>query len=146
MTKRGVDTGCNDPADCGFEIERNREREKLFLFVEGSGEVVETGAGIDADGEIARVVVGDLVEAGHVKGDVVTRRRHTDFEFRAVAAGNESDSSERSEADNLANFSGRSGLGDSGGNHFIDGVPSADCRVSRDLRSADGGFEAGGEI
>jgi hypothetical protein len=37
MAKRRVDTRRNDPADAGFEIKRDGEREKLLLLVEGSG-------------------------------------------------------------------------------------------------------------
>jgi len=146
MAKRGVDAGGNDPADGGFEIKRDGEREKLLLLVEGSGEVVEIGAGIGADGEIARIVMGDLVKAGHVEGDVVTRRRHADLEFGAMAAGDKGESFEGGEADDFGDLFGGGGFGDDGRNDFINGVLRADCWIGSDVRSADGGFEAGSEI
>jgi len=88
MAKRRVHSGSDDAAHGGFEIKRYGEREKLFLLVERDGKVIEISAGIDADGEVAGVVVGDLVEAGHVEGDVVARRGHADLEFGAVTARN----------------------------------------------------------
>ena len=71
MAKRRVHARGNDAADGGFVIKRDGKREKLFLFVQRRGEVVEIRPSIDADGEITRIVMGDLVEAGHVEGDVV---------------------------------------------------------------------------
>lgn len=71
MAKRRINTRSDDAADGGFEIKRDRKREKLFLLVERSGEVVEIGASVHADREIAGIIVGDLVEGGHVQSDVV---------------------------------------------------------------------------
>ena len=146
MAKRRVDTGSDDATDGGFEIERNRQREELFLFVEGSGEVVETGSGIHAYGEIAGIVVGNLVEAGHIEGDVVTGRRHADFEFGAIAAGDEGEFFERGKADDFGDLLGSGWFSDGRRSDLVDDVLGPDCRIGNDLRSADGGFEAGGEI
>ena len=146
MTKRGIDAGSDDAADGGFEIKRDGKREKLFLFVEGSGEVVEIGASIDADGEIAGIVVCDLVEAGRVEGNVVAGRWHADTEFGAVAAGDEGEFFESGKTDNFCDSLGGGWFGDGGGGDFVDGVLRADCGISNDLRRTDGGFEAGGEI
>src|SRR6266567_1421859 len=71
MAKRGVHAGGDDASDGGFEVKRDREWQELFLLVERSGEVVEVGSGIDADGEVAGIVMSDLVEGGHVEGDDV---------------------------------------------------------------------------
>src|SRR5690242_7903872 len=112
MAERGIYSGTDNASDGGFEIERDGEREKLFLFVESGGEVVEAGAGIDADGEVARIVVRDFVETGHVEGDVVTQGRHTDLELGAMTARNKGEFFEGGKADDLRNFLGGRGLCD----------------------------------
>lgn len=145
MTKRGVDAGSNDAADGGFKVERDRERDELFLLVKGCGEVVEIGTGIYADCEIAWVVMDDLVEAGHVEGDVATRRRHADFEFGAMAAGDEGKFFECGEADDLGDLFGGVWFGNGGRNDFVNGVLRTDCWIGGDVRSADGGFQASTE-
>lgn len=122
MTKRGVDAGRNDPGDGGFKIKRDGKREKLLLLIERSGEVVEIGAGIHADGEIARIIVDDLVKVGHVEGNVITGRRHADFEFGAMAAGDEGEFFEGGEANNFSDLLGGGWLDDGGGNDFVDGI------------------------
>ena len=146
MTERGVDTRSDDAADGGFEIERNRKREELFLFVKRSGEVVEIGTGLHADGEIPGIVMRDLMEAGHVEGDVVARRRHADFELGAMATGDESELFEGGETNDLYDLFGGRWFGDGGRNDFVDGVLRAHCWIGNDLRSADGGFEARSEV
>lgn len=146
MTKRRVNAGADDTADGGFEIKRDGKREKLSLFVERRSEVVEIGAGVHAGGEVAGIVMDDLVEASHVEGDVVTRRRHPDFEFGAIAAGDEGELFEGGEADDFGDLFGGGWFDDSGGNSFVNGVLRADCWIGGDVRSAYDGFETGGEI
>lgn len=104
VTKRGIDAGSDDAADGRFEIKRNGQREKLFLVVEWHGEVVEIGASVNAESEVARIVLGDLIEAGHVEGKVVANRRHADAEFGAIAAWDECEMLESGEADDFSNF------------------------------------------
>ena len=146
MAKRGVDARGDDAADGGFKIERDGKREELFLFVERSGEVVEIGAGVHADREITGIVVGDLVEAGHVESNVVAGGRHADFKFGAMAAGDEGEFFEGGEADDFGYLLGRSWLRYGGGNDFVDGILRADCWIGIGVRSADSGFEADSEI
>lgn len=146
MAKRGVHAGGDDASDGGFEIKRDREWQELFLPVERSGEVVEIGSGIDADGEVAGIVMSDLLEARHVQGDVVPRRGHTDSEFRAMAARDQREFFEGGEADDFGNFFCGIRLCDGRRSHFVDDVCGADGRIGGDVRGADGGFETGGEV
>ncbi len=146
MAKGGIHPGCDDAADGGLEIERNGEREELTLFVERGGEVVEAGAGIHADREIAGIVVGDLMESRQVEGDVVTRGRHANFEFGAVAAGDESEFFERGEADDFGNLFGGRWFSYGRRNDFVSGVLRTYRRIGSDMRSAEDGLEAGSEI
>jgi len=122
MAKRRIYAGSNDAADGRFEIKRDGKREKLFLLVERSGEVVEIGASVHADREIARIIVGDLVEGGHVHSDVVAGGRHPDRKFGAMAARDEREFFAGGEADDFGDLLGGKRLGDRGGNDFIDGV------------------------
>ena len=146
MAKRGVHAGGDDAPDRGFEVKRDSERQELFLLVERRGQVVETGSGIDAHGKVARIVMSDLVEAGHVEGDVVARRGHADFEFRAMTARDQGELLEGGEADDFGNLLSGSWLRDGRRRDFVDRVFAAEGRLGRDVGSADGGFETGGEV
>src|SRR5207244_12739181 len=64
MAKRGVHAGGDDASDGGFEVKRDREWQELFLLVERSGEVVEVGFGIVADGGVAGIVMSVWVGGG----------------------------------------------------------------------------------
>ena len=146
MAKRGVHAGGDDAPDRGFEVKRDSERQELFLLVERRGQVVEIGSGIDAHGEVARIVMSDLLEAGHVEGDVVARRGHADFEFRAMTASDQGELLEGGEADDFGNLLSGSWLRDGRRRDFVDRVIAAEGRLGRDVGSADGGFETGGEV
>ena len=132
MAKRRVDAGGDDAADGGFKIKRNREREKLFLLVKGSGKVVETGASIHAEGEITGIIMGDLAETRHVDSDVVAGRRHADFEFGAMSTGDEGELLESGETRDFGGLFGGRWFGDGGRNYFVDDVLRADCGIGSD--------------
>jgi hypothetical protein len=126
MAKRGIDAGSDDAADRGFKIKRDGKRQKLFLIVERYGEVVEIGSGIDAEGEVAGIVVSDFVEAGHIEGEVVARGRHADAEFGAIAAGDKGEMFESGEANDFGDLFGGGWFCDGGRSEFVDGVQCAD--------------------
>lgn len=140
--KRRIDARSDDAADGGFEIERNGERKKLFSIVERDGEIVEIGAGIDAEREVAGIVVCDLVDAGHVEGEVVAGGRHADAEFSAIAAGDEGEFFESGETDDFGNFFGGGRFCDGGRREIVYGVFAAGYRVCGNVISADESFKA----
>lgn len=92
------------------------------MFVKRRGKIVEVGAGIHADGEITGIVMDDLVKAGHVKRNVVTRGRHADFEFAAMAAGGEGEFFECGEAHDFGDLFGGGWFDNSGRNDFVNSV------------------------
>jgi len=92
------------------------------LFVKGSGNIVETGARIHADGEIAGIVMGDLMETGHVERDVVARRWHANFEFGAMAARDKGELFERRKTHDFGDLVSGGWFGHGGWTDFVNGV------------------------
>ncbi len=146
MAERRIGTRGDDAADSAAGIPGDKKREKLMVFEKSGIQVRKQEAGIGAEGEIAGIVVGDVVDGGHVEGEVVARGRHADAEFGAIAARNEGEFLEGSEADDFGDFFGGGGFGDGRGRDFIDSVFGASCGVEGDVSNADGGFEACGEV
>ena len=137
MSKRGIDAGSDDAADSRFKIKRDGKREKLLLLIERRGKIVEICAGINADNEVAGIVVGDFVESGHVDGDVVAAGGHADIDFGAIAAGDERELFQGGEAHDFGDFHGVRWPDDDGGNNFVDGIFAAHGRVSGDMGRAE---------
>lgn len=125
VAKSGIQTGSDDAADGGIEIERHGERKELLLIVERNGKVIEVGACVHAESEVAGIVVGDLVEGSHLESDVIARRRHADIELGAIAAGDDGELFESGEADDFSDFLGRSWSCNGRGKNFVDGVGGA---------------------
>ena len=116
------------------------------MFVEGSSEIVEVGAGVHADRQIAWIVMGDLVKTGHVEGDVITGRWHADFEFGATAARNDGKIFECGEAHNFGDLFSGCWFGDGGRHDFVYRIVRADGRICSDVRRADSRSEARSEV
>jgi len=146
VAKSGINAAGDDSADGGQIIKRDGERKKLFLFVERDGEIVEGRSGVDADGEVGGIVVGDFVEAGDVECDVVARRRHADGELGAIAAGDDGKIFGEGEANDFGYFVSRVGLGDGGRKNFVDGILRKGGWFGDDMVRADGGLQASGYV
>lgn len=116
------------------------------MFVERSGEVVEMGTRVHADGEVAGIIMGDLVKTGHVEGDVIAGRRHAEFEFGAMPAGNEGEFFVGRELNYRGDFFGGGRFHDGRGNDFIDSVLSADGTIDREVMGSKCVFQARDEV
>src|SRR5579863_10084481 len=102
-------------------------------------------ARIRAQSEIARIIMGQLLEAGHVDSDVIAIWRAPDAKLSAAARWNDAKSFRYREANDSRNFAGGTWLGDRRGNHSIYGVATQLLRIGNDIRSSEQSFEPGSE-
>jgi len=121
---------------------RDEKGEKLVVLIEGGIQFRQGDSGFRADGEVAGIVMGDLVKSSHVQCDVVARGGDADGELGAIAAGNEGELFESGEADDFGDFFGGGGFCDDGGQDFVDGVVGAGCGIDQNVRGSDDGSKA----
>ena len=82
-----VGIGRDDAAQRGAVRLGDVDGDALVLFAEDFDELVETDAGLDGDGHVARGVVDDAIEAGERDWNGVCRQRVAEFEGRPTAEG-----------------------------------------------------------
>src|SRR5437667_5508269 len=110
LAERRVDAGGERAADGAARIPGNEERKELMVFEQSGIQFCDGHAGARGEGEIAGIVVDDLIESGHIESDIVAGGRHADAEFGARAAGDEGESFERGKADDFGDFFGSGGF------------------------------------
>src|SRR6266849_4098377 len=124
-----IDTGSDGATNGTARIPGHEKGEELFVFVESGIQFHQGDSNFCADGEVAGIVMGDFVKGSHVQCDVVARGGHADGELGAIAAGNEGEFFESSEANDFGDFFGRGGFCYDGGDKFIYGVVGARGRI-----------------
>lgn len=117
-----------------------------MVFEQSGVQFCDGRASAGAESEVAGIVVDDLVESGHIESDVVAGGRHADAEFGARAAGDEGKFFKRGKADDFGDLFGGSGYCNSGGNDFVHGIAGPGGGIGENTRTAEDGFQCGGEI
>ena len=117
-----------------------------MVFEQSGVQFYDGRAGAGAESEVAGIVVDDLVESGHIESDVVAGGRHADAEFGARAARDKGEFFKRGEANDFGDLFSGSRYCNGGGDDFVYGIVGMCGGIGENMRSAEDGFQCGGEI
>jgi len=104
LTQWRIYAGSDGATDGGEGIPGDEQRKELFVFEESGVQFRKRHSGVHAESEVAGIVMRDLIKAGQVESDVVTRGRGANSEFGAIATRDDGEFFESGKSDDLSDF------------------------------------------
>src|ERR1700730_6323875 len=88
-SKTGTEVRGDRSSNRALVKKRNRQGKELLLLRKRLGQLRQIHSCVDTKGQISRIVIGNLIQGGHVERNVVASGRHSDAQFCTIATRDE---------------------------------------------------------